>query len=65
MLESEEGRGLASWQIKIDVKRRTKHKILQLAIGNDFKISKQAKVVLRFYAVIVGVCIEAHRLSFC
>jgi hypothetical protein len=33
LLEREEGRGRASWQIKIDVKRSTKHNILQLAIG--------------------------------
>lgn len=38
VLGSEEGRGLASWQTNIDVKKRTRHKCFKLAIEKDFKI---------------------------
>jgi len=41
LLEREEGRGRASWQIKIDVKRSTKHNILQLAIVSCFQVIYQ------------------------
>jgi hypothetical protein len=69
LLERDEGRGRASRQIKIDVKRSTKHNILQLAIGINqclsSYISKQAKMVRRLHMVDGSIYIEEQKLSSC
>jgi hypothetical protein len=68
LLERDEGRGRASRQI-IDVKRSTKHNILQLAIGINqclsSYISNQAKMVRRFHMVDGSIYIEEPKLSSC
>jgi hypothetical protein len=68
LLERDEGRGRASRQI-IDVKRSTKHNILQLAIGINqclsSYISNQAKMVRRFHMVDGSIYIEEQKLSSC
>jgi len=65
MLATEEGTGLASWKNNIDVKRRTRQKCFNLAIENNFRISKTRKSGAEILSCDSWDIYRLIKLSFC